>query len=104
MKRRPLAYAALVCGSSSVITPALADSPLSPNARWMTGDWVGRRAELLKRGVDIKLGWPQRCYMVVIRLANTSLAAPIKSALAPISIWRRYGAGSMRLLNGHQQP
>lgn len=57
MKRRPLAYAALVCGISGVITPALADSPLSPNARWMTGDWDGRRTELLKRGVDIKLGY-----------------------------------------------
>lgn len=57
MKQMPIACIAVACGLGGTIDYASADSAFAANSRWMTGDWGGKRTELLERGIDIKLGY-----------------------------------------------
>ncbi len=57
MKRVPVACIAVACGLGGAIDHAMADEAFAPQSRWMTGDWGGKRTELLEQGIDIKLGY-----------------------------------------------
>lgn len=57
MKPMPFACIAIACGLGGAIDHAQADSAFATDSRWMTGDWGGKRTELLSQGIDIKLGY-----------------------------------------------